>query len=117
MWTWGARGQPCLGHYDAALEGPWKDRVGNIFSVSTELTKAMVPFEMVAWCKRWARPRRIEGAEELQVESVAAGDMHTALLSSTGKLFLCGTGKYIVDFSNIFIMLFQYALKSLHIAS
>ena len=54
-----------------------------------------MPFELMAWCKRWSTPRRIESTLGLDVRDVVAGDMHTALLTDDGQLMLCGSGNVV----------------------
>ena len=97
VWTWGARGSDCLGHYDCQLEGEWSKRFSAVFTASTNLTKVMVPYELVAWCEVWARPRPIKGLDIKAVDAVA-GDMHTLVLSDQGQTFLCGTGPVVPAF-------------------
>ena len=104
VWTWGARGSPCLGHGDCvSLQGAWANKVNAVFAASTAQTKAMVPYELRAWCDQWSRPRRLppltHGDEPAQqVVQVAAGDMHTAFLTAKGALYLCGSGPVVPPF-------------------
>lgn len=58
-WTWGARGSPCLGHADSKILGEWATRVSNVFSVATNETEVMVPYELLPWCNLWSTPRRV----------------------------------------------------------
>jgi alpha-tubulin suppressor-like RCC1 family protein len=39
VWSWGARGSACLGHYDAALVGEWNQRVTKLFVSATGQSK------------------------------------------------------------------------------
>ena len=41
VWSWGARGSACLGHYDATLTGPWSERVNAIFVSATGQAKVL----------------------------------------------------------------------------
>lgn len=59
VWTWGARGSPCLGHADSKILGDWSQRVSQIFSVATNESEVMIPFELLAWCNLWSTPRRV----------------------------------------------------------
>lgn len=59
VWTWGARGSPCLGHNDSPLVGSWNARINSIFSISTTESKIMVPYELMDWCMIWSMPRLI----------------------------------------------------------
>ena len=101
VWTWGARGSPCLGHGDSvSLQGAWANRVNAVFAASTTQTKVMVPYELRAWCSEWARPRKLPPMthEDHRVVHVSAGDMHTAILTSVGSLYLCGAGPVVPPF-------------------
>ena len=101
VWTWGARGSPCLGHGDSvSLQGAWANRVNAVFAASTAQTKVVVPYELRAWCDEWSRPRKLPPLthEDHRVVHVAAGDMHTAFLTSTGSLYLCGAGPVVPPF-------------------
>ena len=35
VWTWGARGADCLGHYDCQIEGDWAARLSGVFAAGT----------------------------------------------------------------------------------
>ena len=93
VWTWGARGSPCLGHGDiVSLQGSWANKINAVFAASTNQTKVMVPFELREWCDQWSRPRKLSQLThgDHRVVQVAAGDLHTAFLTSHGCLYLCG---------------------------
>jgi hypothetical protein len=55
----------------------------------------MVPYELQSWVNRWSRPRRIEATIGLRIAQLSAGDMHTALLTDSGQLLLCGSGTVV----------------------
>jgi len=59
VWTWGARGSPCLGHNDSPIVGTWNSRINHVFSISTMESKVMVPFELLDWCLTWSMPRMV----------------------------------------------------------
>jgi len=59
VWTWGARGSPCLGHSDSPIVGTWNSRINHIFSISTMESKVMVPYELLDWCLTWSMPRMV----------------------------------------------------------
>lgn len=59
VYTWGARGSPCLGHQDALVVGEWSARINSIFSISSTENKTMVPFELFQWCATWSMPRLV----------------------------------------------------------
>jgi len=96
--TWGARGSDCLGHYDCQISGEWSKRLGSVFTAATNLTKVMVPFELRDWCNTWAKPRLIESLVDIKIESASGGDMHTCILTNTGRLMLCGIGPVVPHF-------------------
>lgn len=58
-WTWGARGSPCLGHADSKVLGDWGTRISAVFSVATNESEVMVPYELLPWCNLWSTPRRV----------------------------------------------------------
>jgi hypothetical protein len=106
VWTWGARGNACLGHSDALVLGTdsWNDRIMNnhLFHPATATAttsagslKIMVPYELMHWVSSWSRPRLVEASIGLHVISVAAGDMHTAMLTKSGQVLLCGSGAVV----------------------
>ena len=99
VWTWGARGSPCLGHGDiVSLQGSWANKINAVFAASTTQTKVMVPYELRAWCDQWSRPRKLSPLThgDHRVVQVSAGDLHTAFLTSNGRLYLCGRYTYTV---------------------
>ena len=118
VWTWGARGHCCLGHNDAPLSGPWASKVNAIFSAALNSTKVMVPYELLPWCQTWAQPRCVKSLSDrypgsgwssddikgghvmrsTRIVQASCGDMHTALLSATGRVFLCGDGPCVPPF-------------------
>lgn len=104
VWSWGARGDVCLGHNDPPISGTWAGRVSAVFSPSTNSQKILVPFELMQWCATWSRPRHIRslsvgivggGAEQESVSQLTAGDMHSGFLLSTGRFYLCGSGPVV----------------------
>jgi hypothetical protein len=99
VWSWGARGDVCLGHNDPPISGTWAARVSAVFSPSTNSQKILVPFELMQWCATWSRPRHIRSlsvthAEET-VTQLTAGDMHSGFLFSCGRFYLCGSGPVV----------------------
>jgi len=77
VYTWGARGSPCLGHHDAPVVGDWNNRINAIFSISTAENKTMVPFELYRWCMTWSMPRSVKmlaGGPSTQGDGSIAGD-------------------------------------------
>lgn len=108
VWTWGARGHPCLGHDDAPLMGPWAKKIQVIFAAATNSTKLMIPFELIPWCSTWSVPRCLDSlanksrdaqgglvTKSTRIVQISCGDMHSAFLSATGRLFLCGDGPVV----------------------
>lgn len=96
VWSWGARGSACLGQNDPFLEGSWAENVNKVFSISHTAPHIMVPFELLEWTQRWARPRLVPGlgvgAGGSEVVQVSAGDLHSAAVTARGHLYLWGTG-------------------------
>ena len=99
IWSWGARGDVCLGHNDPPIAGTWATRVPTVFSPSSNSQKILVPFELMQWCSTWSKPRHIRSLvmadENESVSQMTAGDMHSAFLISSGRLYLCGTGPVV----------------------
>lgn len=102
VWSWGARGDVCLGHNDPLLTGSWASRVSSVFSASSNNSKILVPFELVDWCTKWATPRRIKAltvtntnVDKEEIVQLTAGDMHTGFLYSSGRFYLCGSGPVV----------------------
>lgn len=100
-WTWGARGSPCLGHGDSRLIGSWSSRINSLFSLSTNETNSMVPYELLPWCNKWSCPRKVKALEGISISQVQAGDLNTAFLTTDGKLLLCGSGPTIPAFYSV----------------
>ena len=71
VYTWGARGSPCLGHNDAAIVGDWNRRINSIFSIAATENRAMVPYELYPWCLTWSMPRC--------VQALAGGPLQSSL--------------------------------------
>lgn len=92
VWTWGARGTSCLGHNDPLVEGAWAEKINGIFSIAQSGHHVMVPFELLEWCRMWSVPRRVPGLAGCDASQIAAGDLHTAIVTSRGYLYLWGTG-------------------------
>lgn len=130
VWSWGARGHPTTGHNDAAVAGSWGSRVNSVFNASGNTSKIMIPYELVPWCNTWSRPRLVKALAEViasdredddtavavikedapeptrvsrhcRIVQVACGDMHTAFMSGTGRLYLCGEGHVIPPFITV----------------
>ena len=97
VWTWGARGADCLGHYDCQIEGDWAARIGGVFAAGTNSPKVMVPFELLDWCSKWSKPRRVMSLGE-RIVSATAGDMHSVFLTSDGVMYICGAGPVVPSF-------------------
>jgi alpha-tubulin suppressor-like RCC1 family protein len=108
VWTWGARGHPCLGHDDAPLIGPWAKKIQVIFAAATNTTKLMIPYELVPWVSTWSVPRCLDSLanrrrdaplgvvlKSTRIVQVSCGDMHSAFLSATGRIFFCGDGPVV----------------------
>lgn len=120
IWSWGARGSPCLGHADGKVQGQWSHKVGSIFSVTISEGEVMVPYELLRWCSLWSMPRRIAAFDAptytntdddddmelndyeevmkekaIHVVSMSAGDLHSAFLADNGRLYLCGAGPVV----------------------
>lgn len=102
IWSWGARGDSCLGHNDAPLGGAWGAKVNNIFAVNTIYAQLMVPFEIVDWCNQWSLPRRIAAfgnensfVNKQDIIQMTAGDMHSGFLCKSGRFYLCGSGAVV----------------------
>jgi hypothetical protein len=73
VYTWGARGSPCLGHNDSPLVGEWNRRVNHIFSISATVSRAMVPNELFHWCLTWATPRCVMALAGGPLQSAGGG--------------------------------------------
>jgi hypothetical protein len=99
VWSWGARGDVCLGHNDPPIAGTWAARVSTVFSPSTNSQKILVPFELMQWCSSWSRPRHIRSLvvadESEKITQLTAGDMHSGFLFSSGRFYLCGSGPVV----------------------
>ena len=102
VWSWGGRGDICLGHNDSELSGVWAQRSQNIFPTLTNLIKHMIPFELVDWCKKWSLPRMIKSLKYDndfigldRIVQLSAGDMHTTVLYQSGRIYLCGNGPVV----------------------
>ncbi|CAM9122664.1 unnamed protein product, partial [Ectocarpus fasciculatus] len=105
VWTWGARGHACIGHDDAPIVGPWAKKIQVIFSGATNTTKLMIPYELIPWCSTWSVPRCLDSLANkfrdaqsgsvikcTRIVQISCGDMHSAFLSASGRVFLCGDG-------------------------
>jgi hypothetical protein len=99
VWSWGGRGDVCLGHNDPPISGTWASRVSAVFSPSTNYQKILVPFELMNWCAVWSRPRHIRSLtvanNEEKIVQLTAGDMHSGFLFSSGRFYLCGSGPVV----------------------
>ncbi|KAK0359706.1 hypothetical protein LTR94_030258, partial [Friedmanniomyces endolithicus] len=58
----------------------------------------MVPYELLDWCLTWSMPRRIVALNDVDIVHVSAGDLHSAFLSSTGRIYLTGSGPAVPPF-------------------
>lgn len=58
-----------------------------------------VPYELLSWCNRWATPRRIQISDGVAISAVHAGDNNTVMLSTSGQLYICGSGSAVPQFS------------------
>ncbi len=99
VWSWGSRGSPCLGHADTALLGEWTTKITALFSISASEPEKMVPYELLDWCLTWSMPRKIVALNDVDIVHVSAGDLHSAFLSSTGRIYLTGSGPAVPPFS------------------
>lgn len=122
VYTWGARGAPCLGHQDSGLlVNEWATRINSIFSITSSETSCMVPFELLKWTSLWSCPRPVEIMVKIgeykvtttaeypaskEILQVAAGDFHTAIRTRQGHLYLCGTGWYPQTIVHLLLSLF-----------
>lgn len=107
VWSWGGRGDTCLGHDDPPLSGSWAARAHNIFSTAAATSKIMVPYELLQWCRTWSLPRHVRALggnpvlsddvnyDEDTVIQLSAGDMHSAFLYDTGRFYMCGGGPVV----------------------
>lgn len=99
VWSWGGRGDVCLGHNDPPISGSWAGRVSAVFSPSTNQQKILVPFELMRWCATWSRPRHIKALtvalSSEKITQLTAGDMHSGCLFSSGRFYLCGSGPVV----------------------
>eukprot|EP00981_Chlorochromonas_danica_P004559 scaffold912_cov187-Ochromonas_danica.AAC.37 len=110
VYSWGARGAPCLGLGGHALGGGtsssagWRLQIDRLFPTSTSEINTMVPYELYDWCTTWSMPRTIltciapgdrptvSSDQSSSVLQVVAGDSFTAMLTKRGRLLLCGNG-------------------------
>jgi hypothetical protein len=110
VWSWGGRGDVCLGQNDSPLAGIWAERCQSVFPTLSTANKLMVPYDLLPWCRGWAVPRLIKSLQfhdqDLplplsssssvdRVIQLSAGDMHTTVLYESGRLYLCGNGPVV----------------------
>lgn len=107
VWSWGGRGDVCLGHNDPPLSGSWMARAHLIFSTASAESKIMVPYELYDWCQKWSIPRHVKSLggnpelsddvnyDEDELVQLSAGDMHSAFLYNTGRFYMCGGGPVV----------------------
>lgn len=90
VYTWGARGSPCLGHQDAPIVGEWNQRINSTFSISATDSKAMVPFELFDWCVTWSMPRCVQALAGGALQSSGGADSFahddSSVAESTGGI-------------------------------
>lgn len=98
VWTWGARGSPCLGQADSMLLGEWSTKINGLFSISTNETQVMVPYELLNWCMKWSMPRLVIALSDVEIVNIVAGDLHTVFHGKDGRIFLCGSGPVVPGF-------------------
>ena len=102
LWTWGARGRPCLGRGSYGVNTEWELRLNSIFH--PRQMRVMIPHELLSWCDGWARPGIVAAMSGKIVAAMAAGAHHSAFVTSNGRLFLCGEGSVVSPFfSNAFV--------------
>lgn len=99
VYSWGARGSPCLGHGDIGLDGPWGKRVSVLFSPHSTEPSAMVPHELLPWVGTWSRPRPIACLRGVHIRQIVCGDLSTAVLTSDRQVLLCGSGPVVPIFN------------------
>lgn len=89
----------------------WKAKLAGVFPLHASSSSVTVPYELLGWCRLWSTPRLVRLFQSVSSASVSAvtpgghstptiihvsaGDMHTALLLSTGQLLLCGSGPVV----------------------
>lgn len=105
IWSWGGRGDVCLGHNDSQLSGIWAERCKSVFPTLSNANKLMVPYDLLDWCKTWSVPRLIKSLQfpsDLipqsaidKVIQLSAGDMHSSILYQSGRIYLCGNGPVV----------------------
>eukprot|EP01038_Epipyxis_sp_PR26KG_P006372 gene6372-8776_t len=99
VWSWGARGSPCLGHNDSGMvNGEWSKRINTIFSIESADDEIQVPFELLSWCKLWSIPRKIESLSGMKIQQLSAGDLHSSFLTENRQFYLCGSGPAVPYF-------------------
>lgn len=90
VYSWGARGSPCLGHHDAPIVGEWSQRINSTFSISATDSKAMVPFELFDWCVTWSMPRCVQALAGGALQSSGGADLFgqddSSVAGSTGGI-------------------------------
>jgi alpha-tubulin suppressor-like RCC1 family protein len=105
VWSWGGRGDLCLGHGDSQLTGVWAERCKSVFPTLSTANKLMVPFDLLDWCKKWSVPRLIKSLQfqrsddlstnEDKVIQISGGDMHSSILFQSGRMYFCGNGPVV----------------------
>lgn len=104
VWSWGGRGDLCLGHNDSQLTGVWAERCKSVFPTLSTATKLMVPYDLLDWCKKWSVPRLIKSLQFQsddeqphydKVIQLSAGDMHSSFLYQSGRIYFCGNGPVV----------------------
>jgi hypothetical protein len=110
VWSWGGRGDYCLGHNDSQLTGVWAERCKSVFPTLSTANKLMVPYDLLDWCQKWSVPRLIkslqfhpedehqgdrDGHGRDQVIQLSGGDMHSSILFQSGRIYFCGNGPVV----------------------
>lgn len=94
VWSWGGKGGPCLGHGDPLPPPKWSSQLSSLFASSFLSGNMMIPFEFLPWVHVWSKPRMIEAFENVLIEDICGGDLHSIFLSPTG-IYLCGEGPVV----------------------
>lgn len=93
VWSWGGRGGPQLGQYHHPLTGEWATALDPLLDALH--SNRIVPFELLDYCNSWARPAKVAALSGVNVNQVSAGELHSAFVTSDGRLYLCGSAPVV----------------------